>query len=178
VKPVAALVAAAALLALASAWVMGALDHPPVPPPTPARYRQAMARVDRFLEARSGGGSRTAGGWTWVCHARYLGAASAAPRVRLDVWEVCQEYHARGGRLEQLTGWSVPAVVTLARTRAGLRPVAEAEPGDAPDYARDVQRLFPAGLDGIIARLEAGYGVRAVERVVTRRARRELLGRS
>jgi hypothetical protein len=152
-KLVAALVGAAALLAVASAWGVGAFDRAPTPPPRPARYRQAMARVDRYLEVRSGGGSRTAGGWTWECH-------------------------ARGGRLEQLTGWSVPAVVSQARTSTGLRPIGEVEPGDAPGYARDVHRLFSAGLDRIIGRMGAGYGVDAIDRAVDRRARRELLGGS
>jgi hypothetical protein len=167
-RPIVILLLVAAVLALGSAFAMGAFRGPPHAAAPSPQVRRLLPAVERCLAVSAGGGS-------WFCAVRYLGIAPAGNRVQLFVWEVCQEYRRSGDRLATLTGWSVPAVVTLARNRAGYRPLAESEPGDGDLYTADIQRMFPANLQAVISSMTAGVGVAPIDHALMARARRHLL---
>jgi hypothetical protein len=148
--------------------------------PSP-QVQRLLPKVARYLEVKQGGGTRrTADGWWVFCGVRYLGNSPVQTRFDLYVWEACQEYRAQGTRLRQFTGWSLPAVISVARTASGYRPVGERQPGDGDYYAPDIHRMFPSSAEKAIWKLADGTGtgpgtVSALFADLRRRARRELL---
>jgi hypothetical protein len=145
----------------------------------PSRTVQALLPTTaKYLEKKAGGGDRTtADGWTWFCSVRYLGNTSVDERFELYVWEGCQEYRPYRQGLAELTGWSVPAVITIARRGGSYRPIAERQPGDGTDYGPNIRRMFPSAARVAIRSIPEGTGqgsAVAMFKALKARARREL----
>jgi hypothetical protein len=140
-----------------------------------ADVRPLLPQASRYLESRWAIGD----GWQLFCGVRYLGNSPLGARIDLYVWEACQSYRARGARLMEFTGWSVPAVITFRRTTSGFHVVNERQADDGDYYWPSITRMFPAEAVQEIERLdgEIGSGPKAALFAdVRRRARRQLLG--
>lgn len=147
------LVCAVGLLAAAAVWASRAPSTAGKPSP---RVRSVLPRVVSYLETKDGpitgpGGRR----WTLFCAVRYLGNSAVTQRFDLYVWEACQAYRAWEKGLAKFTGWSVPAVISVARTGGGYRPVAEHQPVAWP---QDVRRMFPPSVQSTIWGLSSSTG--------------------
>jgi hypothetical protein len=142
----------------------------------PSEVLPIMPTVVRYLEERAGGGARhTAQGWTWFCFAHYLGNTPVDERFDIYIWEGCQEYRPYRRGLAELTGWSVPAVITLSKRDGEYRVESDRQPGDGSYYGPDIKRMFPSSVERAISS-RAGYSPRTRFSVLKKRARVELLG--
>jgi hypothetical protein len=140
-------------------------------PPAESAGRPYTGLVDRYLATREVPSGLLGHGSRWFCATRFLGAETAGRRVDVDVWALCEETQVTGRRVAIGTAESVPVVVHLRRTGSGLRAVGYEEPGDSPDYAPDVHRLFPGGMAGwIIGNGDRG-GIGSLDAAVHRQAR-------
>jgi hypothetical protein len=146
----------------------------------PREVRSALPGVVRWLEAKAGGGDRhTRDGWTWFCFTRYLGNSPVGERFDIYVWEGCQEYRRYRKGMAGQTGWSVPAVITVARRGTGYTPVAERQPRECPGCGPDIEAMFPSPARRAIASIPEGTGPGSAQFRFARlkmRARLELLG--
>jgi hypothetical protein len=155
-KPVRILLTSTVVLALpiaAAVWVSQAPSSVGKPSP---QVRSVLPSVVSYLETKDGpiigpGGRR----WTLFCAVRYLGNSPVTQRFNLYVWEACQAYRAWERGLAKFTGWSVPAVISVARTAGGYRPVAENQPVAWP---QDVRRMFPPNVQSTIWSLSSSTG--------------------
>jgi hypothetical protein len=155
-RPVLILLACAVCLALvAAADVWGSHAQSSIGKPSP-QVRNVLPRVVSYLETKDGpnvgpGGRR----WTLLCEVRYLGNSPVTRRFDLYVWEACQAYRAWEKGIAKFTGWSVPAVISVAHIGAGYLPVAERQPVAWPE---DVRRMFPWNIQNTIWRLSSSTG--------------------
>jgi hypothetical protein len=141
-----------------------------------AAVRPLLLQASRYLESRWAIGD----GWQLFCAVRYLGNSAKGARIDLYVWEACQSYRARGTRLADFTGWSVPAVITFRRTRSGFQVVNERQADNGDYYWPSIRKMFPAEAVQEIERMdgEIGSGPKAALFAdLKRRAHRQLLGR-
>jgi hypothetical protein len=115
-----------------------------------AEVRRLLPEASRYLESRWAIGD----GWQLFCSVRYLGNSAERSRIDLYVWEACQSYRARGSRLADFTGWSVPAVITFRRTRTGFRVVNERQPDEGDYYWPSIGKMFPAQVVREIQRMD------------------------
>ena len=94
-------------------------------PAPPAALRPTLPQVAHYVENRwSGPEGRM------FCGVRYLGNSRLGDRFSLYVWEGGQQYRVADGRLVRGTGWSSPAVVTVAGAPGMYRILDEQEPLD------------------------------------------------
>jgi hypothetical protein len=155
-KPVRILLMCTVGLSLAfvtAVWVSPAPSSVGKPSP---QVRSLLPRVVSFLETKHGpiigpGGQR----WTLFCAVRYLGNSPVTQRFDLYVWEACQAYREWEKGLAKFTGWSVPAVISVAHTAGGYRPVAEHQPVAWP---QDVRRMFPPNVQSVIWSMSSSTG--------------------
>jgi hypothetical protein len=144
--------------------------------PTP-EVRRLLPEASRYLETRWAIGD----GWQLFCAVRYLGNSREGARIDLYVWEACQSYRARRSRLEDFTGWSVPAVITFRRARTGFHVVSERQADDGNYYWPSIRRMFPTTAVREIEWMDGGTGrgpgtTAAMFADLKRRARGQLLG--
>ena len=142
------------------------------------QVRPLLPRASRYLESRWAIGN----GWTLFCRVRYLGDSQTGGRIDLYVWEACQSYRARGARLADFTGWSVPAIITFRRTQTGPHVVNERQADDGGYYWPSIRRMFPDRVVQEIEQMDGATGsgpgtAAAMFADLRRRARRELLDR-
>src|SRR5438094_10001785 len=143
-----------------------------------AEVRRLLPQWSSYLELRWAIGD----GWQLFCAVRYLGNSPEGARIDLYVWEACQSYRARGIRLTDFTGWSVPAVITFRHTRTGFHIVNERQADTGDYYWPSIRRMFPTKAAQEIERMDGGTGsgpgtTAAMFADLKRRARRQLLSR-
>jgi hypothetical protein len=169
------LVAVVFALAVRSVYQDGRAGRIPKPPPT---VQELMPMTVQYLERKAGGGDRhTDDGWTWFCFARYLGNSPVAERFELYIWEGCQQFRRYRNGVAELTGWSVPAVITVSRRGDAYRHIDERQPGDGTHYGPDIRRMFPSDAQSDIWSIPEGTGpgsAHAMFEALKKRARREL----
>jgi hypothetical protein len=162
-----------AICAATGVWLFrGQASAPAIGTPSP-QVRRLLPKVATYLEAK--GASQIVSGGVLLCGVRYLGNSQLGRRFDLYVWEACQEYRADG--LTRLTGWSLPAVISVAAAPNGDRPAAEQQPRDGDAYAQDVRRMFPRSAQAVIWKMGTSTGPGAVSAMfadLDRRARHQL----
>jgi len=161
-------------LGLAAVLAGYAVESSAWSPPSQAAARPYTTVVDRYLASEHG-----PNGWVfgpaghWFCATRFLGAATSGDRVTVYVWALCDEWKRSGDRIVSGGGESLPVVVYLRNADGHLHGVSFDEPGDAPDYAPDVRRLFPGDVADWI--LSHPGDVTDLQQNVIAQARRSLL---
>jgi hypothetical protein len=169
----------AALLALFGVVALGVSregEDRGVARPT-AEVRRLLPQASRYLESRWAIGD----GWHLFCGVRYLGNSPLGARIDVYVWEACQSYRAKGVRLAEFTGWSVPAVITFRRTETGFHVVNERQSDDGDYYWPSIRRMFPKNAVRELERMDSATGTGpgttgAMFADLRRRARQQLLG--
>jgi hypothetical protein len=135
------------------------------PEPSP-EVRRLLPQVGRFLEKQ-----HVSRRGTLFCSVRYLGNSPPREQFNLYVWELCEDYHADGGRLANTTAWSAPAVIWIVKRGNGYSPEAEYE-----SYTDEsIPRMFPKSLRRRIYSMEGGDVVGKMGAEIKRRACIQLL---
>lgn len=163
-----ACVVAVVMVIVGAKGLLGGIEEPS------PEVRRMLPVVAHYLEAAGGTRQWTGDGWTLFCGIRYLGNSAMADRFDIYVWEACSEYRRYKGSIAESTGWSVPAVISMVKTRAGYRPVAEHQPGDGNLYGPDIGRMFPWTAERAIAKIPVDGTSVKMFKALKERARREL----
>jgi len=88
----------------------------------------------------------------WYCATKLLGIHPDGSDSTAYAWALCEETLHSAGRIKTGSAYDLPVVVHLRRVAGHLQGVSYDQPGDAPAYTSDVQRLFPATIaDWILA---------------------------